>query len=114
MSSALTAKTVSFMAAPADVKYDITKTMHTVRRKMSLFTEKKRDMPRASNTSTHSGRGKPLAYLMRHNATHMARPVYCAVTIPSATPLMPNPRTYTKNRLAAMFTRFCVIATTMG
>ena len=41
-------------------------------------------------------------------------PLYCAISVPSATPSTFIPKPNTKPRLAAMFTTFCTMAIYIG
>ena len=51
---------------------------------------------------------------MNRNSTAANRPAYWAISVPRATPSTFIPNTYTRLRLAAMFTTFCIIEMNIG
>ncbi len=116
---ASTSALIWLLAAVMKVK---TAERQTVRRKMSPLTLKKSLSCDQCKDALSSGiifNWMVVCGLMRRisrtrKKRPMAKPLYCAITVPNATPLMSQWNTSTKSRLQTMFTQLRKMAIHMG
>ena len=100
ISSVLTARIIVPCEAPTRVNHTVTAIRHSVRRKISMLTEK--NLRNSSVLKSLLISGRTGAYLTVMNETPTIIPIHWAVRVPQATPLICILNTMTSTRLTTI------------